>query len=325
MGILSERYSISGPRRAAAPRVEAAAHLERLRSAVADRYAIRRPIGRGGSATVYLGWDLKHDRRVAVKVLGPGFATAVGTERFLREIRITAALQHPHILPLLDSGSEDEILYFVTPYVDGPTLRARLVASGRFPLEEVMRIGREVADALAYAHRHGVVHLDIKPENILLSDGHAVIADFGIARAVCDGCRETSWTPPSLIVGTPEYMSPEQAEGATALDARSDIYSLACVLYEMLVGSPPFSGDSVERVAYQHWNAPPPGLRGVRADVPPDIEDALRRALAKRPEERPATVAEIAAVLRSACSRYFDEAGGASVQRRGTRGTRPLA
>lgn len=312
--LTGRRSSAPRARREASDPARQRSLLERVQTAVAGRYVIERPIGRGGSATVYLGADQKHDRPVAIKALDPTLTTALGAERFLREIRITAALQHPHILPLIDSGSEGGVLFFVSPYVEGPTLRERLAASGSLPLAEALRLGREVADALAYAHRRGVVHLDIKPENILLSDGHAVIADFGIARAVCDGCRQTV-AAPQLIVGTPEYMSPEQAEGVVSLDARSDIYSLACVLYELLTGRPPFVGETLERLVQQHWNAPPPGLRETRPDVPLALEAVLCRALAKRPDERPATVAEIAAALRSACTQSARETRPAYRQR----------
>ena len=206
-------------------------HRDRLKVAVADRYTIIQPIGRGGMATVYLAQDLKHQRQVAIKVLRPELAAALGVDRFLREIEIGSALTHPHILPLYDSGEADGYLYYVMPYIDGESLRGRLDRETQLTLRDALHIAREVADGLSYAHRHGVVHRDIKPENILLSGGHAIIADFGIARAI-KAAVEDRITEPGFPVGTPTYMSPEQAAGEQTLDGRTDIYALGCVLYD---------------------------------------------------------------------------------------------
>src|SRR5881275_2004499 len=206
--------------------------IARLQSALADRYTIERELGRGGMATVYLAQDRKHHRQVAIKVLKPELAAALGPERFLREIELAARLNHPHILALHDSGQAGGFLYYVMPYMEGESLRDRLEQEGQLPLEEALRITREVASALSYAHGHDVVHRDIKPENILLSGGEAVVADFGIARAITQAAG-TRLTETGIPVGTPQYMSPEQASGGGPIDGRSDVYSLACVLYEM--------------------------------------------------------------------------------------------
>ncbi|HEU5218330.1 MAG TPA: serine/threonine-protein kinase, partial [Gemmatimonadales bacterium] len=217
------------------------AAFARLQAFLADRYTIERELGRGGMATVYLARDLKHNRPVAIKVLRPELAAVLGRDRFLREIAITAGLQHPHILALLDSGEAEGSLYYVMPFVAGESLRDRLERERQLPLDDALRITREVADALDYAHRQGLIHRDIKPENILLSDRHAMVADFGIARAV-EQAGGDKLTETGLAVGTPDYMSPEQAAGSADLDGRTDQYSLGCVLYEMLAGHPPFLG-----------------------------------------------------------------------------------
>jgi serine/threonine protein kinase len=221
--------------------------LEHLRAALADRYRIQRELGRGGMGTVFLAEDLKHHRRVAIKVLEPGLAAALGRERFLREIETVARLSHPHILPLHDSGEADGLLYYVMPYVEGESLQVRLSREKQLPLEDALKIAREVADALAYAHGHGVVHRDIKPGNILLQGGHAVVADFGLARVIASAVDPAAPTGAGTLtaagsaLGTPAYMSPEQAAGSKDVDGRSDLYSLGCVLYEMLTGQPPFT------------------------------------------------------------------------------------
>ncbi len=276
-------------------------NLDRLRAALADRYAIERELGQGGMATVYLARDLKHDRLVALKILRPEFGAAVGPERFLREIRVTAKLQHPHILPLLDSGTLEDgpgLLrpYYVMPYVEGESLRDRLVRERQLPVEEAVRIALDVAAALAYAHSQGVVHRDIKPDNILLSDKQPVLADFGIARAVSVAGGERL-TETGLALGTPQYMSPEQAAGDPSMNARTDVYALGCVLYEMLAGDPPFTGSSVQAVIARHMAEPVPRLRTVRVTVPERLERVITRALAKAPADRFATAEEFAGAL----------------------------
>ena len=261
-----------------------------LGTALADRYRIERELGAGGMATVYLARDLRHDRDVAIKVLHPELAAALGGDRFLSEIKTTARLQHPHILPLLDSGSADGLLYYVMPYVTGDTLRARLERERQLPMDDALRIAREVADALGSAHALGIVHRDIKPENILLQGGHALVADFGIALAVqsAGGARMTQT---GLSLGTPQYMSPEQAMGERVIDARSDLYSLGAVLYEMLTGDPPFSGNSVQAIVAKVLSERPTPVSTLRDTVPTGVERAVLTALAKLPADRYATAA----------------------------------
>jgi serine/threonine-protein kinase len=271
--------------------------IEQLRAALADSYAIQREIGRGGMATVYLARDLKHDRSVAVKVLHPDLAVALGAERFVREIKITANLSHPHILTLLDSGAAAGFLYYVTPFVQGESLRDRINREKQLPIDDALQITREVADALGSAHSRGVVHRDIKPENILLEEGHAVVADFGIARAIraAGGDRITET---GLSVGTPGYMSPEQASGQE-IDGRSDVYSLGCVLYEMLGGDPPYHGSTPQAILARKITEPVPPLHNVRETVPEALEEAVRCALAKVPADRFATATEFREALAS--------------------------
>ena len=270
--------------------------LDRLKSALADRYAIEHELGSGGMATVYLAEDLKHHRKVAVKVLRPELAAALGPERFLREIEIAAQLHHPHILPLYDSGEADGFLYYVMPYVEGESLRARLNREKQLPLNDALQIAREVADAIGSAHSHDVVHRDIKPENILLEEGHAVVADFGIARAITAAGGE-KLTETGLSLGTPQYMSPEQATGSHVIDGRSDVYSLGCVLYEMLAGEAPFTGPTVESVVRQHLTADAPSVATMRPAVPDETASAIQRALAKAPADRFSTAAKFAEEL----------------------------
>ena len=261
--------------------------VAQVRSAVADRYRIERELGAGGMATVYLAHDLKHDRQVALKVLKPDLAAALGHERFLKEITTTANLRHPHILPLYDSGECDGFVYYVMPFVAGETLRQRLEREPQLPLADVRRIAREVADALSYAHGRSIVHRDIKPENILLEGDHAIVADFGIARAVnAAGTGATSLTQTGTVIGTPAYMSPEQAAGDQHLDGRSDLYALGCLTYEMLAGRPPFTGPTAASVVHQHLAVAPPSVTQMRSAVPAGIDRALRRALAKTPADR---------------------------------------
>ncbi|MBL0170365.1 MAG: protein kinase [Gemmatimonadaceae bacterium] len=270
--------------------------LVRLTTALAPGYRIERELGAGGMATVYLARDLKHDRDVAIKVLHPDLGAALGGERFLSEIRTTARLQHPHILPLLDSGDADGLLYYVMPLVTGETLRARLERERQLPIADAVRIAREVASALDYAHRQNVIHRDIKPENILLQGGHALVADFGIALAVqtAGGARMTQT---GLSLGTPSYMSPEQAMGERAIDARSDIYALGAVTYEMLAGDAPFTGSSVQAIVAKVINSEPERLTMLRKTIPPHIEAAVLTALAKLPADRFASAAEFATAL----------------------------
>jgi len=269
-----------------------------LTTALAERYRIERELGRGGMATVYLAEDLKHHRRVALKVLHAELAHAVGADRFLREIETTAALHHPHILGLYDSGAAGGFLYYVMPYVEGESLRDRLTREKQLPLDDALQIAREVSDALSYAHSRGVIHRDIKPENILLASGHAMVADFGIARAVTRAGSETL-TGTGTAVGTPTYMSPEQAAGERDLDGRSDLYALGCVVYEMLAGQPPFTGPTVESVVHQHLTAEPRSITQIRPAVPAAVAGVLQRALAKNPADRFSPVAQFADALRA--------------------------
>src|SRR5947199_320522 len=269
--------------------------LERVRASLAGRYTIERELGRGGMATVYLARDLKHDRPVALKVLRPELAASVGAERFLREIQVTAHLTHPNILPLLDSGRADDFLYYVTPYVEGESLRNRLDREGQLPVAEALRLAAAVAGALDYAHRHQIVHRDIKPENILLEEGQAVVADFGIARAL-QAAEGGNLTETGVTLGTATYMSPEQAT-ADQLDGRSDIYSLGCVLYEMLAGEPPYSGPTAQAIIAKRFSEPIPHVRTLRETVSEAVAQALQKALARAPADRFATASEMASAL----------------------------
>ena len=260
--------------------------LEQLRRELTGRYELEREIGRGGMAVVYLARDVRHERRVALKVLHPELGGAPGVDRFLREIRTAASLLHPHILQVHDSGAVGDLLFYVMPYVEGENLRQRLDREGPLPAEEAARLGREVADALAYAHERGVVHRDIKPENILLASGHALVADFGIARAAdAAGIRRVTLTDAGSAVGTPAYMSPEQAAADPRVNGRADQYALGCVVYEMLTGAPPFTGPTPQAVMARHARDPVPPLSTVRA-VPAPLETAVTRALAKAPADR---------------------------------------
>ncbi len=275
--------------------------LDRLSADLADRYRLERELGRGGMATVYLAHDLKHDREVALKVLRSELVGALGAERFLTEIRTTANLHHPHILPLYDSGDADGQLFYVMPFVEGESLRDRLAREKQLPLEDALQIAREVADALGYAHSHHVIHRDIKPENILLESGHAVVADFGIAKAVAAAGSERL-TEGGIAVGTPQYMSPEQAAGEGELDGRSDLYSLGSVLYEMLVGQPPFTGSSAQAIMARHSMDQVPLPHIVRHTIPPHLESIVLCALEKSPADRFQTAADFGEALRAVSS-----------------------
>jgi len=270
--------------------------LSALSAALADRYRLERELGHGGMATVYLAQDLRHDRAVALKVLKPELAHALGPERFLREIQVTAQLDHPHILPLLDSGDAGGFLYYVMPYVQGETLRTRLTREKQLPLDDAFQIAAEVADALNYAHGQGIVHRDIKPENLLLAGRHVRVADFGIARAVTAAGGD-SLTATGVAIGTPAYMSPEQAGGSKDVDGRSDLYSLGCVLYEMLAGHPPFTGGTAHEILARHSMDAVPSLAAARPTVPEGLERAIATALAKVPADRFSTAAQFADAL----------------------------
>jgi serine/threonine protein kinase/Tfp pilus assembly protein PilF len=270
--------------------------LKHLIAALADRYVIERQLGQGGMAIVYLAHDVRHDRRVALKVLRPELGALVGVERFLAEIKVTANLQHPNLVPLFDSGEAGGLLFYVMPFIEGESLRDLLTRDRQLPIDEALHLTREIADALAYAHSLGVVHRDVKPENILLAGGHALVTDFGIARAVsvAGGPRVTET---GMAVGTPAYMSPEQAMAEPQLDGRSDLYSLACVLYEMLAGEPPYTGPTAQAILARRFTDPMPSLRAVRDTVPDFVEGAIRRALARAPADRFATVTAFADAL----------------------------
>jgi serine/threonine-protein kinase len=269
----------------------------KLHAALADRYRVERELGRGGMATVYLARDLRHDRPVALKVLHPELAASLGDDRFQREIRLAARLQHPHILTVYDSGESAGRLWFTMPYVEGESLRGRLARERQLPVEDALRIGREAAQALQYAHDQGVVHRDIKPENLLLTrDGNTLVADFGIARAL-GGAGDSRLTETGLAIGTPAYMSPEQASGDRGLDARSDVYSLAAVLYEMLAGEPPFTGATTQAMLARRFTEPAPSVRAQRPSVPEGVDQAIRKALAPVPADRFSTVAQLGQAL----------------------------
>src|SRR5690348_8091164 len=284
-------------------------------AALADRYAIERELGRGGMAIVYLARDLKHDRRVAIKVLRPELATSLGADRFLREISIAAQLTHPNILSLHDSGDANGALYYVMPYVDGESLRHRLERERQLPVDEAVEIARQVASALDYAHAQGVVHRDIKPENILLLGKHALVADFGLARAVCSAAHPRI-TDSGIAVGTPAYISPEQASAERSVDGRTDVYSLGCVVFEMIAGVPPFRGATVQAIIAHHVSSPPPSLCSERPSCPPALDASVQRALAKVPADRFRTAGEFVRELEAAIGWIGTRTTGGTIVRR---------
>jgi serine/threonine-protein kinase len=269
---------------------------ELLTEVLGDRYTLERELGRGGMATVYLAHDVRQARPVAIKVMHRVLATALGVERFLREIEIAASLSHPNIVPVSDSGNAGELLYYIMPYVEGESLYQRLERERQLPLEDALQITQDVAAALGYAHSRGVLHRDVKPENILLAGGHALVADFGLARAMGAADQE-KLTKTGATVGTVYYMSPEQLRGDRNLDQRADVYGLGCILYEMLTGEPPYAGRAFNQVVTQIVRAPVPSARQLRPTVPAAVDQAISRALAKSAAERFASMEEFAAAL----------------------------
>ena len=288
----------------------------RLATALAGRYQIEREIGRGGMATVHLARDLRHGRRVAIKVLREELAAAVGAERFLEEIRVTASLQHPHILPLFDSGSGEGLVWYVMPFVEGETLRSRLARERRLPVDDALQLVREIADALEYAHRHGIVHRDVKPENVLLQSGHALVADFGIALAL-ENAGGARLTRTGITLGTPLYMAPEQVAGDRPIDARTDVYALGAVLHEMLAGESPFAAASHHEMPRNVMHEPFVALATRRADVSSSLDAAVRRALAKEPDHRFPSAGAFSAALAVPVEEHARPGGGHAVPARG--------
>ncbi len=269
---------------------------ESLTEALNGRYSLEREIGRGGMATVYLARDLREGRLVAIKVMHPGLVATIGTDRFLREIEIAASLSHPRIVPLYESGDAGGVLYYIMPYVEGESLYELLERERRLPLDEALRITHDVADALGHAHSQGVLHRDVKPENILVAGGRALVADFGLARAI-GAASYRKLTETGIIVGTVFYMSPEQLREDRDLDQRADIYSLGCMLYEMLTGEPPYSGTSLNQLITRILRAPVPSARRLHDRVPPAVDEAISRALSKPAAGRFTTMQEFAAAL----------------------------
>ncbi len=270
--------------------------IERLTSALGGSYRIEREIGVGGMATVYLAQDLKHDRKVALKILRPELTAAMGTDRFPREIHIIAQMQHPHILPLYDSGATEGFLYYVMPFVDGESLRAKLARVGPLPINEAVRLLHEITDALSYAHARGIVHRDIKPDNVMLSGKHAAVTDFGVAKAVSASAGD-KLTTVGIAVGTPQYMAPEQAMAESNIDHRVDIYALGVMGYEMLTGHPPFEASTAQQILSAHVLEQPKDVREWRANVPPLLAEALLKCLAKNPADRWQSADELLAQL----------------------------
>jgi eukaryotic-like serine/threonine-protein kinase len=274
--------------------------FDRLKLALADRYTIERKIGSGGMADVYVAQDVRHNRQVAIKVMHHELAMRIGVGRFLREIETTAKLQNPHILPLFDSGHVEGMVYYVMPYVEGQSLRARLERETQLPVADALRIATEIASGVGYAHRHGVIHRDIKPDNVLFQDGQVVVADFGLALPQSEDGAQSRMTTSGVSVGTPHYMSPEQAAGDSNVDARTDIYALGVVLYEMLAGEPPFTGATTQAVFHRVMSEEPRPLSQHRKSIPPHVEAAVARALEKVPADRWQTTSEFHAGQRRA-------------------------
>jgi serine/threonine-protein kinase len=287
--------------------------VQRLDRGLEGRYRRERELGQGGMAVVFLADDLRHDRKIALKVLRPEVASEIGAERFLREIKIAAGLNHPHILPLYDSGEADGLLFYVMPNMEGKSLRERLNSEGQLPLDESLKVAREVASALDYAHRQNIVHRDVKPENILMHEGTAMVADFGIGKALSDASADITQT--GMMLGTPTYMSPEQAAGETDVDGRSDLYSLGCVLFEMLSGEPPFTGPNAQAIIAKRFVSPIPKVRAVR-DVPEIVDDVTTRALARTPVDRFPSAAEFVEELRNLQAISASPAKAAAAARR---------
>jgi serine/threonine-protein kinase len=260
--------------------------VDRLKAALADRYEIERELGAGGMATVYLARDLRHEREVAVKVLRPELAAALGSDRFLQEVKIAANLTHPHILPLHDSGEADGFLYYVMPFIEGQSLREKLAREGEQPVADVVKILREVVDALSHAHERGVVHRDIKPDNVMLSGRHALVTDFGVAKAVSEATGRQQLTTAGVALGTPAYMAPEQAAADPHIDHRADIYAVGALAYELLAGRPPFTGTTPQEVLAAHVTQSAEPVTKHRESVPAALEQLVMRCLEKRPADR---------------------------------------
>jgi eukaryotic-like serine/threonine-protein kinase len=276
--------------------------FSQIAAALGERYVLERELGRGGMATVYLAQDLKHHRLVALKVLRPDLASVLGGDRFLREITIAAQLQHPHILPLHDSGEAAGFLYYVMPYVEGESLRDRLIREGQFSIPEAVRILREVVDALSYAHAHKVIHRDIKLANVLLSGRHALVSDFGVAKAVSEAALREELTTVGIALGTPAYMAPEQAAADPATDHRADLYAVGVVMYEMLAGQPPFGGRTPQQILAAHAAETPVPLSNRRPAVPAPVANVVHRLLEKRPADRPQSAEEVIRLLDASSS-----------------------
>ncbi|MGH7675350.1 MAG: serine/threonine-protein kinase, partial [Gemmatimonadales bacterium] len=291
--------------------------VDRLKAALAGRYAIERELGSGGMATVYLAEDLKHHRNVALKVMRPELAATLGSGRFLREVETAARLQHPHILPLHDSGEADGFLYFVMPFVEGESLRARLTREGELPIAEAVRLLRDVVDALshAHAHAHGVVHRDVKPDNVLLSGRHAMVTDFGVAKAVSEATGRHGLTTAGVALGTPAYMAPEQAAADPHIDHRADVYAVGALAYELLTGHPPFEGTNAQQVLSAHLTQAPAPVTARRPAVPAALEAVVMRCLEKKPADRWQTAEQLLGQLEG----FVTPTGGITPT-----GTRPL-